>query len=390
MEYLLLVGTALVCAYWLSTTAMALARQRSARSGRGLETGCAELRVGVVIPAFNEQEKLPATIAALRRSSIVPDSLVIVNDGSVDDTSRIARDLVRELRRAEVLDLPTNRGKARALNAGLRRVDADVVFTLDADTCVETQTIALAVATLARDGADAVACNVRVGNTAGWLGGIQAAEYTTMLNLDRRAQAWVGAITTVPGAAAAWRRTALAELGGFSGRTLAEDTDLTLTALRHGCRIRFADAAVARTHAPPRVRGLLAQRERWFWGNAACAVHHLRDLHRMAWRPRKLWVLVVFTLFNVGSVPFLAAMVWLGIGMLARSEVSFVSGVSVGLLLLGLCRCEIGYRLDGGPRQSLPRTLGALVLMPFVTSAAAAIGLCRRVRGREVGWNRWR
>jgi cellulose synthase/poly-beta-1,6-N-acetylglucosamine synthase-like glycosyltransferase len=80
----------------------------------------------------------------------------------------------------------------------------------------------------------AVAGNVKVGNQVNLLTRWQAIEYISSQNFDRKAFAYLNAITVVPGAIGAFRKRAIEEAGGFTTDTLAEDCDLTIRILRCG------------------------------------------------------------------------------------------------------------------------------------------------------------
>ncbi len=96
----------------------------------------------------------------------------------------------------------------------------------------------------------------------------------TAQNLERRALAALGAVTVVPGAVGAWRRTALEMLGGYPGETLAEDQDLTIAVQRAGWAVAFDPSARAYTEAPDTLDGLLKQRFRWSFGTLQCIWKH--------------------------------------------------------------------------------------------------------------------
>ncbi|WP_369397266.1 glycosyltransferase family 2 protein [Syntrophomonas palmitatica] len=83
--------------------------------------------ITVVIPAYNEEARIAATIRAVQTIPGV-EQLFVINDGSTDDTSLIARQ-----EGAAVIDLYPNRGKGGAMNASLDRIDSDIVVFLDAD-----------------------------------------------------------------------------------------------------------------------------------------------------------------------------------------------------------------------------------------------------------------
>lgn len=83
--------------------------------------------VTVVIPAFNEEERITQTIRAVKQISDV-GCILVVNDGSTDNTSALAR---KEA--VQVLDLYPNRGKGGAMNAAAEHIATEVVAFIDAD-----------------------------------------------------------------------------------------------------------------------------------------------------------------------------------------------------------------------------------------------------------------
>jgi cellulose synthase/poly-beta-1,6-N-acetylglucosamine synthase-like glycosyltransferase len=140
----------------------------------------------------------------------------------------------------------------------------------------------------------AVAGNVKVGNRINVWTRWQALEYITSQNLDRRAYALLDAITVVPGAVGAWRRSAVAEVGGFQTDTLAEDMDLTWRLRRAGWRITNETGAHGFTEAPDSLETLYRQRFRWSFGTLQCLWKHRAALGRVGWFGRlalpTLWV----------------------------------------------------------------------------------------------------
>ncbi|WP_163312167.1 glycosyltransferase, partial [Enterobacter cloacae] len=77
-----------------------------------------------------------------------------------------------------------------------------------------------------------------------------------------------------PGAVGAWRKAALADVGGYPIDTLAEDQDLTIAIQRKGWRVGYDIDAVAWTEAPESFRALAKQRFRWAFGTLQCLWKH--------------------------------------------------------------------------------------------------------------------
>lgn len=86
------------------------------------------MKTAVVIPAFNEKDRIGVVISAIKAAESV-DEIVVVSDGSTDGTY----ELVASDRDIKAVDLQTNRGKAGAMRAGALATDADVILFLDAD-----------------------------------------------------------------------------------------------------------------------------------------------------------------------------------------------------------------------------------------------------------------
>src|ERR1700679_1902709 len=116
-----------------------------------------------------------------------------------------------------------NGGEARALNQGLANSSGEGIVALDGSTLFPPDTVAQMVRWFSKPKVGAVAGNAVVGNRLNLVTRWQALEYVTAQNLERRALAALGAVTVVPGAVGAWRRSALADLGGYPHDTLAED-----------------------------------------------------------------------------------------------------------------------------------------------------------------------
>ncbi|GLY53653.1 glycosyltransferase [Lentzea sp. NBRC 102530] len=220
--------------------------------------------VSVVVPAYNEALNIAAAVTSIAGNNHLADvEVIVVDDGSTDGTGEIA----------EELDLPgvtvlrqDNQGKPAALNAGIRAARHDVLVLVDADTIFEPDTVGQLVQPFADDEVGAVAGNAKVGNRQGILGRWQHLEYCAGSNLDRQILHALRCIPTVPGAVGAFRRAALADVGGVSDDTLAEDTDLTMAVTRAGRRVAYRPEAKAWTEAPVSLKGLFRQRYRWSYG----------------------------------------------------------------------------------------------------------------------------
>ncbi|MHA6722685.1 glycosyltransferase [Sphingomonas sp. RS2018] len=237
--------------------------------------------VSVIIPAYNEERVIATSIERILASDYPALQIIVADDGSRDATSAIVRTRFGDDDRVTLLTLP-NGGKAAALNRALLHASGEVVIALDADTQFEPDTIRHLARWFADPRIGAVAGDARVGNRVNLVTRWQAVEYITAQNLERRALAGFDAMTVVPGAVGAWRRTTLDAVGGYPEDTLAEDQDLTIAVQRAGWRVTYDPEAVAWTEAPESFAGLGKQRYRWAFGTLQCLWKH-----RGIWRSRR-------------------------------------------------------------------------------------------------------
>lgn len=240
-----------------------------------------KIPVTVLLAAFNEETVIERTIRTVLRSEYPVTEVLVVDDGSSDSTADIVRSLAKDDPRVRLLQ-QKNTGKAAALNNGNAELRGDVVVTIDADTVVVPQTVGNLVRRFIQDPdgkLGAVAGVVRVGNrSTNVLTRWQALEYVSQIGVDRAAQSMLNAIAIVPGACAAWRRTALLDADGFKTDNLAEDADLALHLHELGWRVEQDDEAYAFTEAPETLDDLLKQRIRWTYGIMQAMWKHRRLL----------------------------------------------------------------------------------------------------------------
>jgi cellulose synthase/poly-beta-1,6-N-acetylglucosamine synthase-like glycosyltransferase len=263
-----------------------------------------------------------------------------------------------------------NGGKAVALNKGLVLAKGEIVVALDADTQFAPDAIRLLARWFEDPRVGAVAGNAIVGNRVNLVTRWQALEYVTAQNLERRALAALGCVTVVPGAVGAWRRSALAALGGYPPETLAEDQDLTLSVQRAGWRVEFDSEARAYTEAPDTVSGLLKQRFRWSFGTLQCLWKHRAALFDTR-RP----------VLGFVALP----QIWLFQIVLATAAPLVDLAVLWSLLAAGVDR--LFHPVEWQP-DNLIQALLYWAIFVLVDLSASALGMAmeRRAPWRDIGW----
>jgi poly-beta-1,6-N-acetyl-D-glucosamine synthase len=227
--------------------------------------------ISVLVPVYNEGKILRTSIESLLDLDYPNYEIIVVNDGSTDDTAAIAETFVGYqkgrigLVKVSLINKP-NGGKAKALNAGIQFSEAQFVLCMDGDSQLSPNTLRMAIRHFIDPAVGAVAGNVKVENRKRILTDLQALEYLEGLNMARSAQGFIQMVNIIPGPIGVFRKTALRDAGFYSSDTFAEDADVTLKLLSSGWKIIYEPNAIAYTEAPITIHQLLKQRYRWTRG----------------------------------------------------------------------------------------------------------------------------
>jgi peptidoglycan-N-acetylglucosamine deacetylase len=221
--------------------------------------------VSIIVPAYNEELVLENCVKSLLKLEYQNYNIVIVDDGSTDDTLTIGKRLAEEEPKVSFYT-KKNGGKAKALNYGITKTKAEIIVCIDSDSILRSDALTFLTLPFADKTVGAVGGNVKVVNRSKLIGLHQAVEYIVGLNLQRRAFSHIGCMQVISGAIGAFRRKVLLEVGGYSHDTLVEDMDVTIAVNRAGYQVLFVPQAVAYTEAPENIKDFMKQRYRWTLG----------------------------------------------------------------------------------------------------------------------------
>ncbi len=271
--------------------------------------------ITILVPAYNEQATIKASVTAALTLEYRHYEVVVVNDGSRDATVEVLREAfdlyeiprtypetiqtkpVRALYRSRaqqrllVID-KENGGKADALNAALNASRFPLVIAVDADTLIEpdalprlTRPFLLGREIAAVGGTVRVAngCRVKNGRVVDarvprrFLPGFQVVEYLRAFLFGRLGWNRLGGNLIISGAFGLFRKDYVLAIGGYRTSSLVEDLDLVVRLHRYLLQrkiryeIPFIPDPVAWTEVPETRQVLARQRERWHRGLIAAA-----------------------------------------------------------------------------------------------------------------------
>ena len=239
--------------------------------------------VSIIVPVYNEGVVLKESIKSLLNLDYANYEIIIVNDGSTDNTKSIAQSFVGLQNgrynkiRISLID-KANGGKSKALNAGIEFARGEFVLCMDGDSQLSENTLKFGITHFIDPSVGAVAGNVKVMNRKKMITDLQALEYLEGLNMPRSAQSFIRLVNIIPGPIGIFRKKAIQDAGWYSSDTYAEDADITLKILAVGWRIDYEPNAISWTEAPATLYQLLKQRYRWTRGILQSIRKHKRHL----------------------------------------------------------------------------------------------------------------
>ncbi|MCE3553492.1 glycosyltransferase [Pseudonocardia sp. RS11V-5] len=230
--------------------------------------------VAIVVPAYNEEGAISATLEACLGINYPADKfqVVVVDDCSTDATLARIRETQRRFPELLVVPGRVNRGKRHVMAEGMKYVpDADILVFIDSDSLVRNDAIRKIVRYFADPAVGAVCGHTDVLNAdKSLLARMQALQYFIAFNVHKSAEALFGSVTCCSGCFSAYRQAALSPIvekwvnQQFFGQpsTYGDDRSLTNFLLRDW-RVLYAPDAKALTAVPEKLPQFLRQQLRW-------------------------------------------------------------------------------------------------------------------------------
>jgi cellulose synthase/poly-beta-1,6-N-acetylglucosamine synthase-like glycosyltransferase len=323
------------------------------------------LSVSVIVPTFNGGSGLGPTIASLHRQTQRPIEIIIVDDGSTDDTRATAEHARAQGLVDMVICHGTRCGRSAAINAAARFASGDLLMTVDADTVFEPTAVERLASVFRDRRVGGASCNISIGNESEsiWTG-LQSVEYLMSIGAGRAVLDIVGAIACLSGACSAYRRDVFLRQGGLDVGP-GEDLEFTLRLRRLGYVVRFVPNAWAETLGPVSGVSLLRQRARWDRDALRVRLIMYGELGLFQSRERLRDTLqrldfIVFDLVPTLSLPFYLVYVVLLFG---GDAFAFLVAVYVLLLWMSVFNIALAFVMFN--RSTSMFALGAALIFPF-------------------------
>ncbi len=279
-----------------------------------------------IIPAYNEIKVITHTVKNLLSLSYRYKKIIIVNDGSTDDTFEALKTTFSLIPAPPSFPgkLPTahirgyyvskehpnlliidkeNGNKADALNAGLNACETEIFVAADADTLVDDDALNRLIRPFLLN-PNTVVAHASIGLLNGCkigenrileykfpstlIAGLQAVDYMKSFLIERMGLSWTKGALVVPGNFGLFKTSAIIDIGGYDTRSLVEDTEI-ITRLHKvyltkkiPYEITYVPDIVAWTAGPDTVRGLVLQRLRWYRGTT----QNIIEFRHMCFNPK--------------------------------------------------------------------------------------------------------
>ena len=398
--------------------------------------------ISVLVPAFNEAKTIVATVESLLQLNHPEFEVVVINDGSKDETLQVLQQHFALLPYPEAyrIQLPTqvvkaiycsrlfpnlrvidkdNGGKADSLNAGINAARYPLFCGVDADSILQRDSLQKVVKPFLHDPTmvatggtirAANGCHVRGGDVRqvdlprnGWAL-FQVMEYLRAFLFGRLGWSSLNAMLIISGAFGVFRKQTVIDVGGYKTKTIGEDMELVVRIHHHmrsrgqAYRIEFVPDPVCWTEVPEDRQTLRNQRIRWQRGLSESLSSHwgLMFSRRGGWVG---WLAFPYmVLFEwLGPLIELAGYIWTlyawWAGFLSGSSLVLFACVSLGLgialSVMSVLLEQISFQMYPHFRQTLKLTAVAFLENLGYRQLAAwwrLVGLYRWATQSEGSW----
>jgi len=299
--------------------------------------------ISFLLPAYNEEKQIRKCIESIDKAAANytgHTEIIVVNDGSTDNTRKISSEAILNLKNAggKVFNIP-NSGKGFALQYGLERLRGDVIFRIDTDSAIDEYAINRVMNHFKDPVVGSVSGLILPLEEKSWIQKIWLLRWS-LLTFYKREWELIDSVLVQPGAFSVFRKNALMMAGGWADNILGEDADIAVRLARCGYRNEYEDHAVVFSDIPSNLKDLREQRVRW-----AMSFYHARAVNLDVIKEFNGPISIIFTLSILEQglgyaaalfLPFLIADIITGNSNNPIESIGGILGISIGLLTIKL------------------------------------------------------
>lgn len=323
LYYVILINTIYFILFLVSIRSLYIDRQKKKYwSYEGMVASNYTPPLSIIVPCYNEEKTIIDNIQALLSLEYGEFELVIINDGSKDQTidkiinqfdmKKIEMPYRKKIDTKEIKGIylspryknmivvdKENGGKADALNAGINIAEYPIITAIDADSIIERDSLAKVIRPFVEDPTVIISGGVvRPVNDSevdkGFietarlpkknLARFQTVEYLRAFLFGRLGWGSINALMIISGAFGVFKKSVVIDAGGYTENTIGEDMELVVKIHEQMRRnkttykIVFVPDPVCWTQVPEKLKILKSQRKRWHKGLMDSILNHKRML----------------------------------------------------------------------------------------------------------------
>lgn len=267
--------------------------------------------ITIMVPAHNEELMIESTVRYLLDDLNYDNyEVLVVDDGSSDQTPQILKKLQKEYPKLRVLRIDDNQGKAHAFNVGMLFARGEYILSNDADTIPEKDALLKYMTYFSRPEAvnySAITANMDVANRSSLLGKSQTVEFSSIVGIIKRSQTAVNnTMYAYSGANTMYRKRFLVDAGGFRQDRATEDISIAWDHTFMNVIPKFAPDIVFYMNVPESFGDLYKQRKRWAQGGTEVWLSILPKIIRHPFKNRFVFSMILDMTFSIIWSIFLA------------------------------------------------------------------------------------
>ncbi len=231
-------------------------------------------KLSIIIPVFNEENNIIKTIQSVLNSKYNNFEIIIVNDGSTDNTKSIIKSYIKD-KNIKFIDFEKNQGKRTAIYEAVKISTSDIIITIDSDTIIKEDTILNLIQPFNDKSVGAIAGNILINNNTNIFTSMLKAAFCFGFYFLRPAQSSIGSVLCTPGALSAYRKSVIIDylydwknqMFLFHPAVIGEDRALTNIVLNKNYKVLYQENSIAYTNVPETFNGIAKMFIRWIRGD---------------------------------------------------------------------------------------------------------------------------